>query len=322
MRKGRTDDSGGARGESARSTVPRGASAAILAALALGERSVSELVEATGLSQPNVSNHLARLRNRGLVQAERRGRTITYRLASAGLATFLLAPPGADRERDADPEQVAARFLEGVLSLREEDAARVVDLALGGGLDWREIYLRVFAPALVEVGRRWERGELAVATEHLITGIVFRQMHRLSASLPLPSGGGCPTAVVACIEGELHTLGGRMVADFLIAQGWRVFYLNGFLPTEHLLDAVRRHRPDAVLLCVTNDSGGSALADAVRELHACRGSQPLPLLVAGGRYFEQVEEVPGLDLAGTDVERVTGELHRRVQTLRGAASPD
>ncbi|CAN5853261.1 hypothetical protein BH20GEM3_BH20GEM3_02610 [soil metagenome] len=54
---------------------------AILEALRPGARSVSELVEATGLSQPNVSNHLACLLGCGLVSREQRGRHAFYAIS-------------------------------------------------------------------------------------------------------------------------------------------------------------------------------------------------------------------------------------------------
>jgi DNA-binding transcriptional ArsR family regulator len=52
----------------------------ILEQLAEREQRVSDLVEVTGLSQPNVSAHLACLWDCGLVARERRGREIHYRL--------------------------------------------------------------------------------------------------------------------------------------------------------------------------------------------------------------------------------------------------
>jgi len=54
----------------------------ILCQLAEGERAVGELVEAAGLSQSAVSQHLARLRADGIVATRREGQTIFYSLAS------------------------------------------------------------------------------------------------------------------------------------------------------------------------------------------------------------------------------------------------
>lgn len=53
---------------------------AIVAELNAGARCVHELVEALGVSQPLVSQHLRILRASHLVRAERRGREIAYSL--------------------------------------------------------------------------------------------------------------------------------------------------------------------------------------------------------------------------------------------------
>ena len=53
----------------------------ILHALAYGPIEVGRLAQRIGASQPNVSQHLAVLRTAGLVDAERDGREVRYRLA-------------------------------------------------------------------------------------------------------------------------------------------------------------------------------------------------------------------------------------------------
>ena len=52
----------------------------ILHRLADGPRGVGHLAEEVGATQPNVSQHLAVLRSAGLVEAERDGREVRYRL--------------------------------------------------------------------------------------------------------------------------------------------------------------------------------------------------------------------------------------------------
>lgn len=69
----------------------------IVEALHDGPLSVGEIVEATGLSQSNTSNHLSCLADCGLVVSERDGRFVNYRLSDervaqlVGLAEELLA---------------------------------------------------------------------------------------------------------------------------------------------------------------------------------------------------------------------------------------
>jgi DNA-binding transcriptional ArsR family regulator len=68
-------------------------SARLSCPLAVHERSrtVGEIVVATGLSQPNVSKHLACLRECGIVQAERSGRFVMYCLCGTGVEELLQA---------------------------------------------------------------------------------------------------------------------------------------------------------------------------------------------------------------------------------------
>lgn len=54
-----------------------------------GALTVSEIVQATGLTQPNVSNHLACLRDCGLVTAHQQGRFVRYQLSDQRVEQLL-----------------------------------------------------------------------------------------------------------------------------------------------------------------------------------------------------------------------------------------
>ncbi len=94
---------------------------AILEALRGGGCSVGGVVEATGLSQPNTSNHLACLFDCGLVEREPRGRHVYYRLSDAavdellGLAERLLEEVARGVER-------CGRYAPGVADGRNAEA--------------------------------------------------------------------------------------------------------------------------------------------------------------------------------------------------------
>ena len=62
---------------------------AILVAIREGPLPVGEIVSVTGLSQSNVSNHLACLRDCGLVLARQQGRFVHYQLSDERVATLL-----------------------------------------------------------------------------------------------------------------------------------------------------------------------------------------------------------------------------------------
>jgi len=62
---------------------------AIIEALRDGEKTVSEIVLLTGLSQPNVSTHLACLKDCALVLSRQEGRRVHYRLADPRMEEML-----------------------------------------------------------------------------------------------------------------------------------------------------------------------------------------------------------------------------------------
>jgi DNA-binding transcriptional ArsR family regulator len=54
-----------------------------------GAVTVNEIVEATGLTQPNVSNHLSCLKDCGLVVSEQQGRYVYYELSDKRVGQLL-----------------------------------------------------------------------------------------------------------------------------------------------------------------------------------------------------------------------------------------
>lgn len=63
----------------------------LLCLLLEGEASVGALAERSGATQPNVSQHLAKLRAMGLVQTRRDGTTIHYSLADPTVEPIVAA---------------------------------------------------------------------------------------------------------------------------------------------------------------------------------------------------------------------------------------
>lgn len=61
----------------------------VLCDLVGAERSAGELVNSSGLSQSALSQHLAKLREEGLVNTRRDGQTIYYRLADGKTARLI-----------------------------------------------------------------------------------------------------------------------------------------------------------------------------------------------------------------------------------------
>jgi methanogenic corrinoid protein MtbC1 len=192
-------------------------------------------------------------------------------------------------------------------------AWRVVADAVDAGTPPRRIYLDVLAPAMEEVGRRWETARISVAQEHLATQVTQSVLARLAPLLSdAPLAPDAPTAMVAGTPGELHAVGGRMVADFLEGGGYDVLHVGPDAPLEDLVAIVTDRRPDVVALSTTLP--GNVLA-AGRVFAALRQVDRPPLLVAGGRAYEGDAAralAAGADLFAADPDDLLGELAARL----------
>jgi DNA-binding transcriptional ArsR family regulator len=116
---------------------------AVLVRLLAGPATVSELVASSGAAQPNVSNHLAILREAELVTTSRNGRHVAYALADPSIAAVIEAlehaAGGGAAVARATPEIAVARscydHLAGKLGVALFDAL-VARRAL------RDVYMR------------------------------------------------------------------------------------------------------------------------------------------------------------------------------------
>jgi DNA-binding transcriptional ArsR family regulator len=95
----------------------------IIHLLAEGPREVGRLAEELGISQPNVSQHLALLRSAGVVEAERDGREVRYRLSDPEIIAACETMRGVLIRRISRISQAATRTPAEVVAERAAAAA-------------------------------------------------------------------------------------------------------------------------------------------------------------------------------------------------------
>lgn len=155
-----------------------------------------------------------------------------------------------------------------------EAIGRLVDQALTL-LDPAEAFAEVLAPVLVEVGERWEAGDLTVAQEHLISTVVRASLERLLADArPTVRG----LAVLACAPGERHEIALLMLAVLLRADGWNVAYLGPDMPAAEAVAFARDVGARAVCFSTGTTESAHALA---WELTALELPPQLDVVVGG-----------------------------------------
>jgi len=141
------------------------------------------------------------------------------------------------------------RVMAAIEHLRIQEAEQMLTSA-ALSTEPSEFLKSVVAPILVEVGERWERGELRMAHEHacstLMRGLLFSLMRLY------PANDAQRRVVVGTPAKEDHELGAMMVAMLAAMHGWSVLYLGPDLPAEEIAYAVNNFDADLLMLSVTN----------------------------------------------------------------------
>ena len=184
---------------------------------------------------------------------------------------------------------LAESFLRQALTGNQSAAYQTIIAADDLGLPLTRLFREVLQPALTELGRRWERGELLVAQEKEVSELARDLIADLSLRhARTPTNG--PTLVAACVEGERHELGLRMICGLFRAEGYAVHYLGADVASRFLLEAAQLHRPAVILLSAKLALNLPAVKDAVDILTAGLASQQLPPVVVGGRVAVEHSE--------------------------------
>jgi methanogenic corrinoid protein MtbC1 len=226
--------------------------------------------------------------------------------------SFLPAAKLVPRLRGAALAVVRDRYLAALLAGASREALEVaVEEALWQDVEVPSLYLEVVQPAQREIGRLWQAKRIGVAEEHLATEISRTVVARLQALLPCePSNGR--RVVVACVEGELHDLGARMVADFLEMGGFDVRFLGANVPADTLAALVRKRPPDLLALSATASTSVAGLRRAVAAVRRVAGDR-IPI-AAGGQVFQRT---PALRLQ-LDIDLHAGDARGMAAAARRA----
>lgn len=177
-------------------------------------------------------------------------------------------------------------------ALRSADIFRASELVkqeIALGVKVADLYIHLFQPVLYEVGRLWEINEISVADEHYYTAAtqtIMSQLYPLIFRTPRIGR----RMIGACMSGEQHEIGIRMVCDFFQMHGWDTHYLGARMPFDSLLRMIRERRPELVALSATLlphvDEMGRTIAALRREF-----GRDCPRILVGG---QPLNHQPGL----------------------------
>ena len=144
-------------------------------------------------------------------------------------------------------------------------------------------------PAITELGARWECGDVSVLDEHVASERISRALAHVTDALPVGEGG--PLCLLACAEGDDHTLGLSLAELALREAAWSTLWAGRRTPTGDLVGVIERGGLGMVALSAsTVSSDARNVAAQTRRLEAACRAQRIPLALGGrGAWPERLE---------------------------------
>jgi methanogenic corrinoid protein MtbC1 len=206
------------------------------------------------------------------------------------------------------------RYLAALLAGSAADAVEIV-VEEGQWLDVElpTLYLHVVQAAQHAIGRLYDEGRISIADEHVATELSRLTLAALRAHFTAARRLGRSVAV-ACVEGEHHDLGPRLLADLLEMSGYDVRFLGADLPVIELVALVRNDAPDVLCLSASATANLPALRASVKAVRAAAGDRVV--LAVGGPALASRPGLArdlGVELHAPDA----GALVRRLDHLFG-----
>jgi methanogenic corrinoid protein MtbC1 len=176
---------------------------------------------------------------------------------------------------------LAQNYLDNVLKGNRNKALSLILNEVTAGTPVKEMYLQVFQPVQYEIGRLWQTNKISVAQEHYCTGATQLVMSQLYPYL-FTGKKKNRKMVAACVPGELHEMGARMVTDFFEMQGWDTYYLGANMPAEGVIRFLGDTKPQILAISATMTFHVSEVEGMIRLIRSAQMvPQDLKIMVGG-----------------------------------------
>jgi methylmalonyl-CoA mutase cobalamin-binding domain/chain len=183
-------------------------------------------------------------------------------------------------DESTDIGKMAKQYNEALLAGKKNEASNIVLDAVKKGVPVKSIYMDIFQRSQYEVGRLWLSNKISVAKEHYCSAATQMIMSQLYPYIFTTERKG-KTFVGACVGGELHEIGIRMVADFFEMEGWDTYYLGANTPASVILKAIEDNEADLLGLSIAMPYHRQLLNETIKTVRISELGKDLKIIIGG-----------------------------------------
>ena len=184
-----------------------------------------------------------------------------------------------------------------------------------------DFYEKLLIPVLYKIGDQWANGEIDVATEHVcsnatITLIDLINQKNINKKISKSSLSTTNRPIILCTpEGELHSIGCKIIESLLLEKGYEVYNITSPLPTNSIESYLDNIDPSIIIISVTLKENINSVIRFVQEI---RQSFNIPIIVGGNAIKfvskSQIELLEKYDKVYHDLEKLN-DIITYIKTL-------
>lgn len=206
-------------------------------------------------------------------------------------------PIPSKKNVEQDPMVLTRQLVNSLVRLDEHMASQIFSEAMGN-FPLLPLFETILVPTLVEIGSRWEKGEISVAIEHFASNLILGKILGIFQSLPMHAS--APKVMVGCAPDELHQIGSLMFAILLRDSGYRVEFLGPDIPLDDLALYVADEKPRLLVISATLTRSAEQLVGFGKTLEKLKSKSIFGFAGAAFIYApELIEKISGVYLGRT-----------------------
>jgi MerR family transcriptional regulator, light-induced transcriptional regulator len=206
-------------------------------------------------------------------------------------------------------ESLQTKLLENLKMYEINDLVKIYNEYTKSVYSLLDFYEKLLIPVLYKIGDQWANGEIDVATEHVCSNAVNNLVdliNQKNSKKNSKSSSYHGRPIILCTpEGELHSIGCKIIESLLLEKGYEVYNITSPLPTNSIESYLDNTYPHLILVSVTLQENINSVIRLVQEI---RKSSNITIIVGGNAIKfaskSQIELLEKFDKVYFDLEKL------------------
>jgi len=206
-------------------------------------------------------------------------------------------------------ESLQANLMEKLKSYEINDLIKIYHDYTKSVYTALDFYEKILIPVLYKIGDQWENGEIDVATEHVCSNAVNTLIDLINQNntKKISKSYRDTKSIVLCTpEGELHSIGCKIIESLLLEKGYEVYNITSPLPTNSIGSYLDNINPGLLLISITLEEN---INSGMRLLQEIRKSLQISVIIGGSAIKSasksQIELLEKYDKVYLDLKNLT-----------------